>query len=46
LLHDKIPAKYKSHKEVYEEAIMKGCRVIEKVQQLQESGKGDMNVFS
>ncbi|CAL1679780.1 unnamed protein product [Lasius platythorax] len=46
LLHDRIPAKYKSHKEIYEEAIMKGCRVIEKVQQLHESGKGGMDVFS
>lgn len=46
LLHDRIPAKYKSHKEIYEEAIMKGCRVLQKVQQLHESGKGGMDVFS
>ncbi|XP_032663048.1 probable peroxisomal acyl-coenzyme A oxidase 1 isoform X2 [Odontomachus brunneus] len=46
LLHDKTPAKYKSHKEIYEDAIMKGCRAIEKVQQLQESGRAGMDVFS
>ncbi|KAG5309180.1 ACOX1 oxidase, partial [Pseudoatta argentina] len=46
ILHDKIPAIYKSHKEIYEEAIMKGCRVLQKVQQLHDSGKGSMDVFS
>lgn len=46
LLHDKIPEKYKSHKEIYEDAIMKGCRVLQKVQQLHDSGKGGMDVFS
>ncbi|EFN76281.1 probable peroxisomal acyl-coenzyme A oxidase 1 [Harpegnathos saltator] len=46
ILRDKIPAKYKSHKEIYEDAVMKGCRVIEKVQELQESGKGGIEVFS
>ncbi|XP_018305714.1 probable peroxisomal acyl-coenzyme A oxidase 1 isoform X1 [Mycetomoellerius zeteki] len=46
ILHDRIPAKYKSHKEIYEGAIMKGCRVLQKVQQLHDSGKGGMDVFS
>ncbi|XP_046742450.1 probable peroxisomal acyl-coenzyme A oxidase 1 isoform X2 [Diprion similis] len=45
-LQDSVPAEYKSHKEKYEDAIRKGCRVLEKVQQLQEQGKADMDVFS
>ncbi|XP_015514443.1 probable peroxisomal acyl-coenzyme A oxidase 1 isoform X1 [Neodiprion lecontei] len=45
-LQDTVPAEYKSHKEKYEDAIRKGCRVLEKVQELQEQGKADMDVFS
>ncbi|XP_043266222.1 probable peroxisomal acyl-coenzyme A oxidase 1 isoform X2 [Colletes gigas] len=45
-LQDKTPVKYKSHKEVYEDAVRKACRVLQKVRQLQESGKGGMDVFT
>lgn len=45
-LQDDIPAKYKSHKEIYEDAIRKGCRVLQMVQQLQERGQGGMDAFS
>lgn len=43
---DTIPPKYKSHKEIYEDAIRKGCQVLRKVQQLQDEGKCNMDVFS
>ncbi|OXU23026.1 hypothetical protein TSAR_016605 [Trichomalopsis sarcophagae] len=45
-LTDKIPAKYLSHKEVYEEAVRKGCIILKKVRELQSMGKGDMDVFT
>ncbi|XP_011505527.1 PREDICTED: probable peroxisomal acyl-coenzyme A oxidase 1 [Ceratosolen solmsi marchali] len=45
-LLDKTPAKYKSHKEVYEDAVRKGCLILKKVQELHNMGKGDMDVFS
>ena len=44
-LQDDIPPRFKSHKEIYEDAIRKGCHVIKKVRELQESGKGDMDMF-
>lgn len=46
ILQNKIPAKYKSHKEIYENAILKGCRVVRKIQELQELGKDSMELFS
>ena len=45
-LQDKIPTKYKSHKEVYEDAVRKACRLLQKVRELQDAGKADMDVFS
>lgn len=45
-LHDKIPPKYRSHKEVYEDAIRKSCLISKKVSELQSMGKGDMDVFT
>ncbi|XP_058798403.1 probable peroxisomal acyl-coenzyme A oxidase 1 [Phymastichus coffea] len=45
-LSDKVPAKYKSHKEVYEDAVRKGCLILKKVRELQNMGKGDMDVFT
>ncbi|XP_076631594.1 acyl-coenzyme A oxidase 1 [Colletes latitarsis] len=45
-LQDETPVKYKSHKEVYEDAVRKACRVLQKVRQLQESGKAGMDVFT
>ncbi|KAJ8688212.1 hypothetical protein QAD02_024007 [Eretmocerus hayati] len=45
-LADKIPAKYRSHKEIYEEAVRKGCIILNKVRELQSMGKGDMDVFT
>lgn len=44
-LQDKIPAKYKSHKEIYEEAIRKGCILLEKLEHLQKAGKCDINTY-
>ncbi|XP_046830234.1 probable peroxisomal acyl-coenzyme A oxidase 1 [Vespa crabro] len=45
LLQDKVPAKYKSHKETYEDAIRKGCIVLDKLQYLQSIGKSDMHTY-
>nr|XP_003708557.1 PREDICTED: probable peroxisomal acyl-coenzyme A oxidase 1 [Megachile rotundata]XP_012153467.1 PREDICTED: probable peroxisomal acyl-coenzyme A oxidase 1 [Megachile rotundata]XP_012153468.1 PREDICTED: probable peroxisomal acyl-coenzyme A oxidase 1 [Megachile rotundata] len=45
-LVDKVPIKYKSHKEVYEDAIRKSCRVLQKIRELQEMGKGGIDMFS
>ena len=45
-LVDTIPVRYKSHKEVYEDAVRKACRMIQKVRKLQEMGKGDMELFT
>ncbi|XP_029040875.1 probable peroxisomal acyl-coenzyme A oxidase 1 [Osmia bicornis bicornis] len=45
-LIDTIPVSYKSHKEVYEDAVRKACRIIQKVRQLQEMGKGDMEMYT
>jgi acyl-CoA oxidase len=45
-LLDKTPAKYKSHKEIYEDAIRKACLILKKVQELHNMGKGDMDVFT
>lgn len=45
LLQDKVPAKYKSHKEIYEDAIRKGCIVLEKLEYLQSIGKSDMRTY-
>ncbi|XP_015587511.1 probable peroxisomal acyl-coenzyme A oxidase 1 [Cephus cinctus] len=45
-LQDDLSAKYKSHKEVYEDAVRKGCIVLKKVQDLQDSGRGSMDLFS
>ncbi|XP_017889643.1 probable peroxisomal acyl-coenzyme A oxidase 1 [Ceratina calcarata] len=45
-LHDVVPDKFKSHKEIYEEAVRKSCLVLQKVRLLQESGKGGMNVYT
>ncbi|XP_076175470.1 acyl-coenzyme A oxidase 1 [Ptiloglossa arizonensis] len=45
-LQDKIPVKYKSHKEVYEDAVRKACRVLQKVRELQEAGEGGMDLFT
>ncbi|KAK0180414.1 hypothetical protein PV327_006058 [Microctonus hyperodae] len=45
-LSDDIPAGYKSHKEVYEDAIRKGCILLQKIKQLQEMGKGDVDLYS
>lgn len=45
-LKDKIPIKYKSHKEVYENAVQKACKTIEKIRELQQLGKGGINVFT
>ncbi|KAG7200556.1 hypothetical protein KM043_001117 [Ampulex compressa] len=45
-LQDDVPPKYKSHKEIYEDVIRKGCRVLQKVQELQDSGNGGMEVLS
>ncbi|CAK9795593.1 Probable peroxisomal acyl-coenzyme A oxidase 1 [Anthophora plagiata] len=45
-LKDKIPIKYKSHKEVYENAVRKACKTIEKIRELQQLGKGGINVFT
>ncbi|CAK9808340.1 Probable peroxisomal acyl-coenzyme A oxidase 1 [Anthophora quadrimaculata] len=45
-LKDKIPIKYKSHKEVYENAVRKACKTIEKIRELQQLGKGGLNVFT
>ncbi|XP_034179560.1 acyl-coenzyme A oxidase 1 [Osmia lignaria lignaria] len=45
-LIDTIPVRYKSHKEVYEDAVRKACRIIQKVRELQEMGKGDMELFT
>lgn len=45
-LKDVIPARFKSHKKIYEDAVRKGCLVLKKVRELQESGKGDMDMFT
>ncbi|CAK9824359.1 Probable peroxisomal acyl-coenzyme A oxidase 1 [Anthophora retusa] len=45
-LKDKIPIKYKSHKEVYENAVRKACKTIKKIRELQQLGKGGINVFT
>lgn len=45
-LSDDIPAGYKSHKEVYEDAIRKGCVLLQKIKQLQEMGKGEVDMYS
>ncbi|KAF7991392.1 hypothetical protein HCN44_002954 [Aphidius gifuensis] len=45
-LKDEIPAVYKSHKEIYEDAVRKGCLVLQKINHLQEIGKGDMDMYS
>ncbi|KAJ8955467.1 hypothetical protein NQ318_003567 [Aromia moschata] len=44
-LKTKVPIEYLSHKEKYEEAIRKACLVFQKVQQLQNEGKGGMDNF-
>ncbi|KAK2584941.1 hypothetical protein KPH14_002534 [Odynerus spinipes] len=44
-LKDKIPAKYKSHKEIYEDSIRKGCIVLEKLEYLQTIGKSDIRTY-
>lgn len=44
-LKDKIPAKYKSHKEIYEDAIRKGCIVLEKMEELQKMGKSNIHTY-
>ncbi|XP_034937330.1 probable peroxisomal acyl-coenzyme A oxidase 1 [Chelonus insularis] len=45
-LKDDIPASYLSHKEVYENAIRKGCILLRKIQYLQEQGKGELDMYS
>lgn len=45
-LHDEIPEKFKSHKQKYEEAVRKTCRVLQKVKDLQECGKGGIDVYT
>ncbi|XP_076759587.1 acyl-coenzyme A oxidase 1 [Xylocopa sonorina] len=35
---DKIPDSYKSHKEIYENAVRKSCKILQKVRGLQQSG--------
>ncbi|XP_074109403.1 acyl-coenzyme A oxidase 1 [Cotesia typhae] len=45
-LKDKIPNSYKSHKELYEDAIRKGCVVLRKVKQLQDQGKGEIDLYT
>lgn len=45
LLKDKVPAKYKSHKEIYEDAIRKGCIVLEKLENLQDTGTSDIFTY-
>lgn len=44
-LQDKIPTRYKSHKEVYEDAVRKGCIVLQKIRVLQEEGNANMDLF-
>lgn len=44
-LKNKIPAKYKSHKEIYEDAIRKGCIVLEKMEELQKMGKSNIHTY-
>ncbi|XP_012284641.1 probable peroxisomal acyl-coenzyme A oxidase 1 [Orussus abietinus] len=43
---DDIPTKYRSHKDVYEHALRKGCHVLRKLQELESEGKADIDVFS
>ncbi|XP_012257945.2 probable peroxisomal acyl-coenzyme A oxidase 1 [Athalia rosae] len=45
-LQDTIPAEFKSHKEKYEDAIRKGCIVLRKVQEIQNEGKADIDIYS
>ncbi|XP_008552006.1 probable peroxisomal acyl-coenzyme A oxidase 1 [Microplitis demolitor] len=45
-LKDKIPNSYCSHKELYEDAIRKGCILLRKIKYLQEQGKGEIEMYS
>ncbi|XP_057330824.1 probable peroxisomal acyl-coenzyme A oxidase 1 [Microplitis mediator] len=45
-LKDKIPNSYCSHKELYEDAIRKGCILLRKIKYLQEQGKGEIDMYS
>lgn len=45
-LQNNIPVKYKSHKEIYEDAVRKVCRVLYKLRKLQETGKAGMDDFT
>lgn len=45
-LIDKIPVKYKSHKETYEDLIRKSCRVVQKIRELQDMGKASIDLYS
>ncbi|XP_015119156.1 probable peroxisomal acyl-coenzyme A oxidase 1 [Diachasma alloeum] len=45
-LQDDVPATYKSHKEVYEDAVRRACILLKKVQQLQDLGKGEIDMYS
>ncbi|OAD59251.1 putative peroxisomal acyl-coenzyme A oxidase 1 [Eufriesea mexicana] len=44
-LRDIVPTEYKSHKEVYEDAVQRACKVFRKIKELQESGKASVYVL-
>lgn len=44
-MKDKVPFSYLSHKEKYEEAIRKSVLVFKKIKQLQEQGRGGVDIY-
>lgn len=44
-LQDKVPTRYLSHKEVYEEAIRKSTVTLRKLKALEAQGRGDQDLY-
>lgn len=44
-LDDKVPTSYLSHKEKYENAVRKAILVVKKIKELQENGKGGVDIY-